>query len=114
MLEFLQKCSQELLDDDTITGADGDAVCPAVESNGYHTGVSANESTAESIEYLSVDSNTTLPLSPISCHSDSGYESANSPVILPEDPFEDIMDATTDTQWKQTLEELEDLFPDLI
>ena len=124
VLEFLHNCSQQLLEANIDSTEESNAI--TIDSRDQSSELSQLESIQDLIQFrhlidttneLKSEENTDnqlewKALSPISCDSDSGYESANSPQNTFHNPFGDpIDDPINDIHWKQTLSEL---FADLI
>ena len=122
VLEFLHTCSQQLLDANVDNSSTDESNATIDECFDETNHISQLESIQDLIQFpLNIESRAALPsqelsenrfdckaLSPLSCQSDSGYESANSPQIAYNNGIDD---QNEDILWKQTLSEL---FPDLI
>ena len=118
ILDFLHNCSQQLLDANIESTEESNPTTD--DSRESSTQFSQLESIQDLIQFPEImdtgigrqshkfDENQFKALSPISCDSDSGYDSTNSPQIASHNQMDEQMD---DIHWKQTLSEL---FPDLI
>ena len=105
VLDFLHQCSQQLLEANIdSSGPQGSDT----QSDEQSVDVSQLEAIQDLIlfENSSNGSLDSKPVSPVSCDTDMGYESANSPT----NAFENSSHID-DNEWKQTLCEL---FPDLV
>ncbi len=119
VLEFLHKCSQELLESNITeinpTPEQTDTKSEQLESikdlmkfdHLYHKQSSIHNNIEPIID---ITEESMKPLSPISCESDCGYESAHSPSFTFDENIASNHEID-DMEWQNTLSEL---FPDLI